>query len=148
MSVLFLDFDGVLHPVGVPEGPKCFSEMGTFVRLLELLPEVEVVLSTSWRQSHGLEACFEFFPESIRSRIVDANPYRVEDRDKPDHLLSFVREAECYYWMERNRSLGTPWLALDDDAFRFSEDCKNLFLTNPRTGLVEADFDGIMKLIG
>jgi hypothetical protein len=145
MAVLFLDFDGVLHPVGVPEGPLCFSGMETFVRLLELLPDVEVVLSTSWRQSHGLEACLEFFPESIRARIVDANPYRVDDRDKADHLLSFVREAECHYWMEKNRSLDTPWLALDDDAVRFSPGCSNLYLTNPATGLMEADFAEVLS---
>lgn len=147
MAVLFLDFDGVLHPVGVPEGPSCFCQMATFVKLLGLLPEVEVVLSTSWRQSHGLEACLEFFPANIRARIIDANPYRVDDRDKPDHLLSFVREAECYFWMEKNRGLDVSWLALDDDAFRFSESCKNLYLTNPKTGLVEADLAQIARRV-
>jgi hypothetical protein len=69
-SVLYLDFDGVMHP----------AECGSFCnapflqRVLESCPEVDVVLSTNWRINADPEQLPSHFPSDIRFRVVDVTP--------------------------------------------------------------------------
>ena len=109
------------------------------------LPGTEIVLSTTWRQSHGLDVCRGFFPQSLKPRIVDATPLRVEDDDLPSQLWAYVREGQCWHWMRNNRPAHTRWLALDDEPWRFSPICKQLYLTNGKTGLVDEDIAKILE---
>lgn len=146
MSILFLDFDGVMHRFGVVEA-AAFTQMEVFERLMEHLPDTQIVLSTTWRQSHGLDVCKAFFPAHLQSRIVDATPLRVEEDDLPSQLWPYVREAQCWYWMRQNRPPYTRWLALDDEPWRFSPFCTKLYLTDGKTGLVERDIPRIIQFM-
>lgn len=144
--IIFLDFDGVLHPYGVPEGPQCFTQIPVLGQLLEALPQARVVLSTTWRTSHGLEACKAFFPREFADRVIDATADRVDNTEIPDTLWNYVREAQCWHWMRNNASADAPWVALDDEPWRFSPFCKKLYLTDPNTGLVGADIGRIVEV--
>ncbi|WP_162600983.1 HAD domain-containing protein [Paraburkholderia sp. C35] len=57
--VLFLDFDGVLHPVGEPavddnfrliENPGLFVWRPLLERILEPYPQIRIVVSSDWRR--------------------------------------------------------------------------------------------------
>lgn len=130
-AVLFLDFDGVTHP------QPCFHE-NVFCRLHLIesvlrereLRDVQIVISSSWRQIHSLDDMREFFSQDIQGRVVGVTP------DIWDPALSqvFVREHECQAWMQTNRPPGTAWLAIDDRALWFQPNCPNLFLTDTMQG--------------
>lgn len=56
--ILFLDFDGVLHPVNQVD---LFSREEHLARVLRDFPHVEIVISSAWRQDYTLKNIQTFF---------------------------------------------------------------------------------------
>lgn len=138
--LIFLDFDGVMHPFGLDEhSPDLFCCSPILENLLAEFPAVDVVVSTSWRKVFSLEEICCRLPSGIASRIVGETPERVGIENLPDVLWAHPREAECWTWMRRNRRSGERWLAIDDEPWHFSAECQNLYLTDAKVGLVFAD---------
>lgn len=123
-DVLFLDFDGVMHP----------GNTGTFVHepklaaLLQELPRVRLVVTSTWRLSHSLEDLRGWFSPAVAARLVDVTP-------ELPHLTESdrVRQREIEAWLRKNPT--TRWCALDDQPERYAPSCDWLVVTNPRTGL-------------
>jgi len=95
-SVLFLDFDGVLHPESVyfyhRRGPvlvnapthRLFEHASLLERELLPYPSVKIVLSTSWvRRYHGSVAkVARHLTPSLRERIIGATYHsRMNERE-------------------------------------------------------------------
>ncbi len=138
--VLMLDFDGVLHPDGSVD-EQCFVESTGLAlgRMLRRHPLLEVVISSSWRARYEMDMLLRFLPRDISSKVVGCTPDRVDNIYLPEALWSIAREGQCWAWMQWNRPPGTPWIALDDDAWRFTPGCPNLYLVDGSTGLTETD---------
>ncbi|MBI6814935.1 hypothetical protein YA0032_28015 [Pseudomonas amygdali] len=80
--VLFLDFDGVLHPDAVylsSSGPILRDEGELFMwapnleNVLEQFPSVSLVLSTSWVRHLGFKRAKNYLSTALSSRVVNAN---------------------------------------------------------------------------
>lgn len=148
---LFLDFDGVTHPYSVIKAPeRQFEAVPLIEAVLREHPEVEVVLSTSWRETYPLDELRYLFSIDIAGRIVGATPNYSGERPFP--LLPFersthTRHAECQIWLFENRSLEQPWIVIDDMAKWFDEGLPSLLQTNPITGFVAADQDRLRMMI-
>lgn len=139
--VLFLDFDGVLHPVHA-EVDQLFLAIPLLEQVLRGFPLLDVVISSSWREVHPLDEMQEYFSPDIGNRIIGITPARPELSKVPDDLWSYVREGECAVWIARHRPW-VPWIAVDDDAWRFKPHSKRLFLVDGKTGLTEASVDAL-----
>ena len=135
--ILFLDIDGVLHPLPDPgrSGEEQFTRLELLEEVLRQLPHVEVVISSSWRELHPLEDIRTYFSHDVQARIVDVTPLRVAASEVPADVREFVRHSECLAWLRRRRPAGTPWLAIDDVADLWAPDCENLLLIDGSTGL-------------
>lgn len=131
--VLFLDFDGVLHPFGEAKD-KLFCAIPLLEEVLREFPSTDVVISSSWREVYSLDLIRDFFSPDIGQRIIDAAPVRPPNREIPTELWSYVREGECVVWMRRHRRRAS-WLALDDDAWRFRPFSQHLMLVDGSLGL-------------
>jgi hypothetical protein len=145
--VLFLDFDGVLHParaiMGL-HGPELAGDGSLFMwaePLAELLaehPHVQIVLSTSWARHLPFEQVRDFLPVSLRRRVVGSTWHSIQT--DPD----FSRGLQFSYWQDSTRYQQVRrwvnvhrlrrWIAIDDDA-RGWEEPDRLVQTNPETGL-------------
>lgn len=68
--IIFVDFDGVLHPDGV----ALFSRLPMFESLLARMPDAEVVVSSTWREDHTLEQLRQFPSPDLRRRITGVTP--------------------------------------------------------------------------
>jgi hypothetical protein len=124
--ILFLDFDGVLHPFSRPHGP--LAHVPYFERVLRDYPDVEIVISSAWREAHSLEQLRLFFSEDIAGRIIGVTP-QLDSLEHP-----FIREAEILAWL-RNAGRGREaWVGLDDIASFFSPGCRNLVLVDTERG--------------
>lgn len=137
-KVLFLDFDGVLHPEGSLDNELLFCFSANFVDLIEEMDpsgEVPIVITSAWRLDTDLEGLRSHFRESIRRQIVG-----VTIESKAQMILGWdpdirtgpqpddgQREYEIKRWMKDFSPAG-EWLAIDDRANLFSKDCPNLFL--------------------
>lgn len=152
--ILFLDFDGVLHPElsGVEE----FCCAPVLWAVLRDCPHVEVVFSTSWRESFPQQDLVRYATagggEDLASRFIGVTPIPEVARrsfvqyglqPEPDSRRS--RECEIEVWRHANNATQRPWVAVDDVAWWFSEDCPNLYLVNYKIGLQMADLATLIE---
>lgn len=130
--ILFLDFDGVLHPECCkPQNRFCFVE--NFCDVLResdsqgLLP---IVISSTWRLDTRLPEMRSFFPKDIQRQIVGVTPRLHSppigwEHGCADHAATRQREIER--WMSTHSPAG-EWLAIDDVKTLFKNHSPNLFL--------------------
>lgn len=116
--ILFLDFDGVLHPEGEghlrSEGTD-FCFLPRLETLLREFPQVKIVISSSWREQLRYETLLKPFSEDIRARIIGATPPREFGLPHP-----FAhREGQILAWLQLHDAVDEPWVALDDAEWQF-----------------------------
>ena len=127
--ILFLDFDGVLHPdqaymhptrgvvLKTANLPPEYDHLDLFCYLPGLLtvldesPDVRIVLSTSWVRVLGLEVTKDWLPSVMNERIIGAT-YDCVQTPNWEHASRYRQIADYINRMK----LAGPWLAIDDDA--------------------------------
>lgn len=136
--LVFLDFDGVLHP-GL--GEDC--PLVHLPRFEDVMREFafNVVLSTSWRQGSKLRTLRDLFSPDLRSRVIGMTP--VIDRREPPYPIH-RRYVEIQDFLRR-RAPNRAWLAIDDDARNFPPGCSQLMLTDPARGLDTETMHGLRR---
>jgi len=122
-KLLFLDFDGVLHPSHFA-GESPFSRAPLLEETLALFSP-KIVISSSWRFTHNLEKLQKTVPAFISSLIIGATGAAVVGKHPR------FTEIQNY--------LGgcgpTDWKALDDSYWEFPNPCSRLIRCNPNTGI-------------
>jgi len=134
--ILFLDYDGVLHPDPCKDVSRLFENAPRLAHALDMFPGVGIVLSTSWRTVKTREQLLAPLPEIVRQRVLGINP-NFGDFSAPARLVPYRRHAECDQWLRTHSMSDGPWLALDDRPEWFAPYCDNLIECNPRVGLDE-----------
>lgn len=122
MRVLFLDFDGVLHPTGTAPG-SClpFEWLPVLEQALGQWPDVSVVVHSSWREQFELEDLREFL-SPLGTRVVAVAP-------------PGPRAAAISHFLAKTPSVRS-FLVLDDSAAEFSPELTaHLLLCDPATGI-------------
>lgn len=142
-TILFLDFDGVLHPAGGISPARRFERLPLLEALL-FEPDcahVEIVISSTWREAMPLARLRGLFPESLRGRVVDGTP----QLDDPD--VEHPRYREIRAWLNRNPGIAA-WAALDDSIAQFPEDKRErAVFTDPATGLDAGAISALRALL-
>jgi len=119
--LLFLDFDGVLHPQydGEPTPvDQVFCHLPRFEAIMRDFPSVEIVISSTWRNQFTLEQLRSRFSPDISARIIDVTP-QAEHAD--GKYLPTRREGEILDWLAIDGRSDVPWIALDDAAWQFQQ---------------------------
>lgn len=129
-KIVFLDFDGVLHA----DGEAQLSRLALFEARLRLMPALEIVISSSWREHYSLESFRNFFHPDLRHRIIGLTPL-LHCRYAPSGRQL---EIEAYLHAECLNESNCRWLALDDMAEMFQGDCKYLLLVDSTQGFCDS----------
>lgn len=137
MTILFLDFDGVLHPEHCHES-RHFSLLPIFEDVVRNVPNIELVIASTWRMHASLEDLRNHFTPDVAARIVGITPQFTQLQEVPNTLLSYEREAECHAWLWAHQIPHAQWLAVDDRSWLYRPFCKSLFIVNGKTGLTPA----------
>ena len=88
MRIVFVDFDGVLHPSGFPAGTSLpFEWVDDLARLLAPFPEIGVVVHSTWREQFSLDYIQDFL-ELLGDRSIDVAPRG----PKAQAIQQFLRE--------------------------------------------------------
>jgi hypothetical protein len=144
--ILFQDFDGVLHAIGGGKGP--FTHVHLLWKLLRARPEIEVVFSTSWRETYPQDVLVGFCTanggEDLAHRFVGQTPRQRSEAGSYVAGPKHVRHAEIALWLCEHGE-GRPWVALDDDPIVFPPGCENLVLVDPLKGLQQQDVDEVLR---
>lgn len=124
--VLFLSYDGCLHPEGVRHGdagPQLRDEEHTLfehaellARLVEPYPELRIVLSTPWARIYGLERAKDFLPAALRTRVVGTTHEFCGDFVEWAELTEFDQIMRYV----KGHAIRT-WLALSCDKYHWPE---------------------------
>src|ERR1039457_666017 len=100
--ILFLDFDGVLHPVfpkrELPdEENQLFSYLPRLENVLRDYSELRIVIVSSWREIRPWENVIKAFSPDVASRIIGATPV-LKTKEPPypkhprhDEVLAYLR---------------------------------------------------------
>lgn len=94
--ILFLDFDGVLHPQYDAEPTpvsEIFCHLPRFESVMRDFPSVEIVISSTWCIQFSLDELRSRFSPDIAARIIDGTP-KIKCADG-DYLPS---RREVRYW--------------------------------------------------
>lgn len=122
--IIFLDFDGVLHPDAVyrPRNkPLALRAEGTLFMYADILEtvlnrhqDVKIVLSTSWVRELGFNRTIKKMPAALASFVDGATWHK--------GMLDNGKENDPFSWMSRYEQIAfhvkrngvKDWLAIDD----------------------------------
>lgn len=128
--ILFLDFDGVLHP-------NLCSVEDRFQRvpllwdcLLSMRMPVQIVISSSWRFHYSIDELRAFFPEDLRHRVVATTG--------PAIIGKYSRYREIQAYLSKRKG-AARWCALDDTGWEFPSNVPELLLCNGGTGMTPVE---------
>jgi HAD domain in Swiss Army Knife RNA repair proteins len=117
--ILFIDFDGVLHPqyegITTPVD-ELFCHLPLFESVMREFPQVRIVISSTWRNAFTLEELRKRFSQDIGARIIGVTPILDFDVYHPTR-----REQEILAWLAETESSERPWVALDDAVWQFQQ---------------------------
>lgn len=124
---LFLDFDGVLHPNRL--GESGYFEFEECLRpICYLVPDLRIVLSTSWVETHGFEMTRDFLHPNLARKVVGMT---FDGRPDWDDLTRFeqIKSYVDAHGIE-------DWIAIDDDVKDWHTGyTRNLVECDGRTGI-------------
>ena len=148
-TVLFLDFDGVTHPEGRNRQDLPFSQLHLIEDVLREFPSLEIVISSSWRDTYTIEGLRDLFAEDIAPRLVGVTPSVNSPQGDwlPGIPPAHEREWEIEAWLKANRQLGNPWLAIDDRPQWFRPDCPHLLVTESSKGFQSHQADRLREML-
>jgi hypothetical protein len=133
-TLLFLDFDGVLHPLWAPApfsdwqlevtfgptpypGPFFLHASELAAVLSPYLEHLEIVVSSTWGKDRTLDDLRQLLPAPVADRVVDAVHHHL-----PPTTKARSRWEEISWYLQNMRSYqGGHWLAIDDDATGWPE---------------------------
>lgn len=131
--ILFLDFDGVLHP------EPCYDKEQLFCCLLRLenvlldFPEVDIVVTSTWRETRTLAELRAYFSTEIGVRIVGLTP-SWKDHQSLFESVGYQRQTEIEAWLRQSSEPWRTWVAVDDKPYLFKPFLPNLVKTASNIG--------------
>lgn len=136
-DLLFLDVDGVLHPVGADYSfsSRFFSHLPLLEELLREFRSVDIVISSDWRRAESIEQLQRYFSADIRHRIIGATP-----QIDPGVAVHHRRQREIQAWLDGNGRGDAEWVALDDWPSHFEAGFERLVLTDPARAFDQDSF--------
>lgn len=136
-DLLFLDVDGVLHPVGTDYSfsSRFFSHLPLLEELLREFGSIDVVISSDWRLAESIEQLQRYFSADIRPRIIGATP-----QIDPGVAVHHRRQMEIQAWLDGNGRRDAEWVALDDWPGSFETGFERLVLTDSQRAFDQDSF--------
>lgn len=141
--VLFLDFDGVLHPDAVYRtryglelrAPGALMmHAPVLVQLLEDFPSVRIALSTSWVRLLGYRRARAALPPTLQARTISATWHSRMPKTPMEGYDLHTRHEQIRAAVTRAGL--TRWVALDDDPdFSWPAQDARLVRCEPALGL-------------
>lgn len=136
--LLFLDFDGVLHPAGCdPERYLCCLPL--LESTLRAAPPVEIVISSTWQEAYSIKALKARFSPDIGARILGGTLVADPEGEEETRYGQIRRFLRWKGWGERS------WFALDDAAHEFPDECAQLIPCVAEQGLDEATANVLLE---
>lgn len=147
--ILFLDFDGVLHPAEVYRkagqflcAQPLFCWADPLIECLHGRAHVQIVISSTWPRVLGFQRARDHLPKPLRERVIGATWHSAMRRHpEGEHLLvhnwydQATRYEQILRWVTHAEISSRDWVALDDQPTGWPSDEINLIRIDPALGL-------------
>lgn len=158
--ILFLDFDGVLHPdaVYLERGRPVLRGDGELfmwsrhlVDVLASAPHVRIVLSTSWARELRFARARDYLPAELRTKVIGATWHSgmaSDDEHRPLGRGTWWDTSTRYQQIRRyaDRAGLAQWIAVDDNPEGWGDaDKHRLVQTDSTRGL--SDTSTMQRLV-
>jgi hypothetical protein len=134
-KVLFVDFDGVLHPTH--HGSALLSQLPLLEFAIESY-DCALVISSSWRFHMEINDLKKHFSLPVRDKIVGMTGEA--------YIGAYARFHEINAYALQNSIVN--WRALDDSYWEFPPGCSHLIRCNPNSGLTQRQIDVLTEWLG
>lgn len=125
-KLLFLDFDGVLHP-NFSVAKALFAHTEILVSVIASAHEPPgVVISSSWRFHHDESDLMGFLDEPLRRLVIGCTPMVEPGKHQR------YREIQAFL---KNHRKQEDWRALDDEVMGYPDGCRELIICDGRRGI-------------
>lgn len=108
-------------------------------------PDLEIVVSSTWRDNRDLATLQGFFSPDVARQIIGVTP---SWRDLP-HLIDVIgqypRHVEVEGWLRQKERVWEPWVALDNKAYWFKPLLPNLVKCDGSMGLDETTASALRR---
>ncbi|CAB3809088.1 hypothetical protein LMG28614_06949 [Paraburkholderia ultramafica] len=131
--IVFLDFDGVLHPFG-DRHTRAFCDLPRLEAVIRDAPRAWIVITSTQREHQTLLQLRTLFSPDVAERVVNVTPVLPMDSAAD---LAYSRHREILAYLQSCPDSG-PWLAADDDATLYPAGLPNLLLCEDGFGTHEA----------
>ncbi len=117
--LICLDIDGVLVPDSKFDRPESLADLMKFDRIclnelenvLRCFPQVQIVITSSWREIFPFSVIPPLFSPDITPRVVGATPFL---DPKIVHDFQYLRHQEVLEYLRQNQIENLNWVAVDD----------------------------------
>lgn len=140
MRILFLDLDGVLRRRTSPLYKLDRDLVANLESILRAFTDVQVVITSSWREAFSLSELRKHFAADIAARIVGVTPSS-QSRE------GFYRHREVIAYLKGNGATVDSWLAVDDDREHYPPDAPVL-LVDSAVGLDQVMATELARRLG
>ncbi len=150
-AVLFLDFDGVLHPCGCT-ADQLFCRVDILQDWLRRRPGIDVVISSTWRTQRTVGELASFFASDLQPRVIGVTPGFMRDNweqfggEPPP--TRHARHAEVKAWLRRSEAPWRRWAALDDQPWLYRPFTRELVVCDHRVGLTHDELRKLDEVLG
>lgn len=143
--VIFIDIDGVILPLSQPQRRRFEDYMPGMIplplqRLIVLLdefPDIQLVLSSSWRVDFGFERARDLLPIRHRNKMIGMTPFIANGSD---------RGKECLAWLAKEEEMYL-FAAVDDYQELFSADIDWLVHVDACVGITDDTIRTLKQLL-
>lgn len=145
LTTIFLDFDGVLHPVGA-QADRLFEKAGLLAEVLKEQSNTEVVISSSWAAYRSLQQIKDLLKTwpALTSLIAGKTQQRLGEWGSQSDFPE--RETQCLDWLISNERSLYRWIAIDDDIQNFATR-ERLLHTKSTVGLTPTDLAALQRML-
>lgn len=138
-AILFLGYDGVLHP---RSGPHDLRHAPALAECLAFHPDVRLVLATRWADTVGLAQARAMLPAPLAERVDDslfaALGYRYRQLTRPEQIAAYLTSGRGD-WIE-------DWLVLDATPGVFTNEAR-VVRCHPDTGATVREWARLTSLV-
>lgn len=130
MTIMFLDFDGVVHayapwPHDDVVRARYFEFLPRLESVLRDFPEVRIVIASDWRLYYPLDELRAFFSADIRDRVIATTALEKSTSDAVGH-----RHLQVERFLQDSGLTGSNWVAVDDTEMNYRPDAKLVLCRN------------------
>lgn len=131
--IIFVDFDGVLHPEPCFDSHRLFCFLPRLESVLRDFSQANIVISSTWRETRAFDTLRLFFHADLHDRIIGVTP-NWKDHTDLMNVIGYQRQTEIEAWLRNSKEPWASWIAIDDKPYLFRPFLPNLIKTESLVG--------------